>query len=488
MATTFDTETIIVGGGSAGMNCALDLQKAGHDYLLIADYMGGRIYNDTSRHMNYGAVFYFGSYRTMLSKERNIITPTIDVVPNLTAAACNPDDEHQWSALSAKTAGDLPSLWRFESFMCNEFLPHYERYKKNCEIMEVRDALALDPFIDQLFHETAAEMIERLNFGPIADDLVSMFAHACTGTPPAKLMALDYLNTVQPLSMKLPSMELVMSLTRFDFDADGMTERLSQGSGKTMMGTKVVKVEQIEGGWKATCDNKEVRTAKNLVMATPADVTQRLLEPVPAVAPFKARKACVLLAYLLKGKPREHYAHHVVHIFNEKTPIIYIAKRLEPGADDIYEIFTEVDFEQGNRMEKYFEEYEILGKKEWPQAMFTGPTEALPQNLAEGLIMAGDHNGLGMEPAAISGVYAANKILGKTIYEQPGLGAAASDADYAQPEGEAGFAATLQSYGAIASDCGAVAWKTIKENKAIVAAAALGAAAVLAIASFAKRK
>ena len=68
-------------------------------------------------------MFYFGSYRTMLSKQRSILKPTTDVVPSLTAAACNPDDIHQWSALSAKTAADLPSLWRFEKFMTQEFLP-----------------------------------------------------------------------------------------------------------------------------------------------------------------------------------------------------------------------------------------------------------------------------------------------------------------------------------------------------------------------------
>ena len=65
--TTFDHETIIVGAGAAGMNCALDLQKANHDYLLIADYMGGRILNDTGRHMNYGAVFYLDRKSTRLN-------------------------------------------------------------------------------------------------------------------------------------------------------------------------------------------------------------------------------------------------------------------------------------------------------------------------------------------------------------------------------------------------------------------------------------
>lgn len=475
---TFDHETIIVGAGAAGMNCALDLKEAGHDYLLIADYMGGRIFNDTSKHMNYGAVFYFGSYRTMLSKQRGILKPTTDVVPNLTAAACNPDDTRQWSALSAKTASDLPSLWRFEKFMTQEFLPHYEKFKKNCEIMEVRAALAADPFIDQLFHETAAQMIERLDIKPIADDLVSMFAHACTGTPPEKLMALDYLNTVQPLSMELPSMKLVMSLTRFDFDADEMTERLSQGSGNVLLGTKVTKVDQIEGGWKVTTDQGKTFTAKNLVMATPADVTQRLLQPVAAVPDFKTRKPCVLYAYLLKGTIREHYAHHDVHIFNEKTPIIFIAKR-EPGT---YEIFTEVDFEKDGRMGKYFSDYEIIGKKHWPQAMFTGPTEALPQNLAPGLIMAGDHNGLGMEPAAISGIYAANKILGRTIDDDPTVRAAVSPEPYLEPAGTKGVQATLESYGAVAADAGATATKAVADHKVpIIAGAAAAAAACVAL-------
>lgn len=83
--------------------------------------------------------------------------------------------------------------------------------------------------------------------------------------------------------------------------------------------------------------------------------------------------------------------------------------------DGDYEIFTEVDFEEGNKFDEYFEEWEVIGKKHWEYALYTAAHEALPQNLAPGLIMAGDVNGLGMEPAAISGIYAANKIIGKTI-------------------------------------------------------------------------
>lgn len=69
-----------------------------------------------------------------------------------------------------------------------------------------------------------------------------------------------------------------------------------------------------------------------------------------------------------------------------------------------YEIFTEVDFEEGNKFDQYFESREVLGKKYWEYALYTTVHEALPQNLAPGLIMAGDVNGLGMEPAAISDI------------------------------------------------------------------------------------
>jgi hypothetical protein len=62
-------------------------------------------------------------------------------------------------------------------------------------------------------------------------------------------------------------------------------------------------------------------------------------------------------------------------------------------------------------MGKYFDSYEIVEKVFWPKALFTNPNIVLDQDLAPNLWMAGDHNGLGMEPAAVSEFYAANQIL-----------------------------------------------------------------------------
>ena len=49
----------------------------------------------------------------------------------------------------------------------------------------------------------------------------------------------------------------------------------------------------------------------------------------------------------------------------------------------------------------------------WEKAMFTQGAAYLEQQYENGIYVAGDHNGLGLEPAAISGVFAANQIIGK---------------------------------------------------------------------------
>ena len=403
-------ETIVLGAGCAGMNCCLELQKENREYLLISPNIGGRICNDEERHMNYGAVFYFGTYRYMLAS--GLLQGTVDVLPKLSMGQCHHDNGKSYEPVSATTVSDAPSLFSYMKWMRDTFIPRYAAFKDNCCTMEVSAALEKDPMIKELYTESAEHFIERMNFGPICNDLISMFAHACTGTKIADLTALDYLNTVQPLTMKIvgvPPLNLLFDLKRFDFDSEGVKARLAQGSGEVLIGEAASVAKQGEG-W-AVRVGADAYTCENLVMATPAHITAELLAEGTDLPRLDIRKASQLTGYLIKGKAKPGYAEHTVHLFDDTIPIIYIAKRL----DGDYEIFTEIDFEEGDKFDEYFEQWEVVGKKYWEYALYTAAHETLPQNLAPGLIMAGDVNGLGMEPAAISGIYAANKILGKTV-------------------------------------------------------------------------
>ena len=403
-------ETIVLGAGCAGMNCCLELQEENREYLLVSPNIGGRICNDEERHMNYGAVFYFGTYKYMLAS--GLLQGTVDVLPKLSMGQCHHDNGKSYEPVSATTVSDAPSLFSYMKWMRDTFIPRYAAFKDNCCTMEVSAALEKDPMIKELYTESAEHFIERMNFGPICNDLISMFAHACTGTKIADLTALDYLNTVQPLTMKIvgvPPLNLLFDLKRFDFDSEGVKARLAQGSGEVLIGEAASVAKQGEG-W-AVRVGADAYTCENLVMATPAHITAELLAEGTDLPRLDIRKASQLTGYLIKGKAKPGYAEHTVHLFDDTIPIIYIAKRL----DGDYEIFTEIDFEEGDKFDEYFEQWEVVGKKYWEYALYTAAHETLPQNLAPGLIMAGDVNGLGMEPAAISGIYAANKILGKTV-------------------------------------------------------------------------
>lgn len=426
-------ETVIAGAGCAGMNCALELQKEGREYLLVSPNIGGRVANDEGVHMNYGAVFYFGTYKHMLAS--GLLKGTVDVLPKLSMGQCHHDDGEAYQPISATTLKDLPSILSYMKWMRGEFIPRYTKFKDDCCIMEVAEALKKDALIEELYTESAEHFIKRMGFEPICRDLISMFAHACTGTRIKDLTALDYLNTVQPLTMQIPPLKLLFDLKRFDFDSVATKERLSKGAGDVLIG-EIAEVSRLDDGtWKvkasaATGEETEGRidavkesgwvaregelieiTCDNLVMATSAHITASLLGGLSGLPELDIRKASQLTGYLLRGKIRAEYAAHTLHIFDDTIPIIYIARRL----DGDYEIFTEVDFEKDRKFDEYFAEWEVLGKKFWPYALYTAAHEALPQNLAPGLIMAGDVNGLGMEPAAISGIYAANKIMGKAV-------------------------------------------------------------------------
>ena len=170
--------------------------------------------------------------------------------------------------------------------------------------------------------------------------------------------------------------------------------------GNVVVGS-VTAVERVEGTWVVSTAGGDVFRARTLVMATTAHVALALLG-LP-----KIRSASRLYAYLVKGVPREAFRERDVHLFPDTSPVIYLARR--HNAADEYELFSNVPVE----LDTYFERHELRWMQEWPQAIYTHPGFVLDQDMGGDLYIAGDHNGMGMEPAAISGIYAANRIIGK---------------------------------------------------------------------------
>ncbi len=379
-------QTLIIGGGVAGITCALELQRANIPYTLVSDTIGGRICYLAEYRMNFGAVFFMQSY----THAREILTPASPVLPSPFDLECHEQLGRGYGVASARVLSAAPQLARFLSYLVRDFKPRYERFKAACETDEFTEALRRNPAIAELIGQSADELIARKRFERAAQVLVSQFVYACTGSPISTLNALDYLTC---------ALGIVDGATRFTFDPASMHACLEGGSGAVQIAT-VTSVERAEGLWQVTTAAHERLCAPNLVIATPADVARSLLAPV--LGPYEIRAASELHAYKVAGHIKPAYAGHPLHLFDQSIPLINIGKR----ADGAYEVFTCTPLDLG----LFFDDYTIEHRVDWPCALFTHPSIILDQDLGEGLYRIGDHNALGLEPAALSGVFAAHRI------------------------------------------------------------------------------
>ena len=232
----------------------------------------------------------------------------------------------------------------------------------------------------------ASEVIEELGIDSIAHNFISKFAYACTGSRITELNALDFLNVTQGV---------IIPLYNFSFDADAFTEKLD---GKVIIDS-IDAIEHLgDGQWKAIGAQGEEYVAKYMVVATSGLVTQKLL------GIEEARQPTRLVSRLIEGTPKPEIAKAAAHYFSDEFDIIAINARPD-GRFNVYSR-NEVD------LSPYFEEYQVVYGRDWPEALFTYGETIQKQDWDENLWIAGDINGLGLEPAAISGIYVANRILG----------------------------------------------------------------------------
>lgn len=376
-------ETIVVGGGMAGMACAIKLKEAGNKVLMITETLGGRTCYDPQLQMNFGAVFYMENYHHV----KNIIGHGPRLLRSYSQVMCHKSPTDHFSAFSFQMLAILPQLLKFRRFM-KKFVNHYEAYKQNCETMSIREAMEKDSFIKELYFQSAHSLIQRLKVDKACENLVSQFVYGCTGTTVHGLNALDFCNCAQGL---------IMPIYTFTFDKAAVGRRIGN-----VICDSVIGIEKRDESFAVTTEKGMTATAKNLVVATPAVVTQKLLR-LPTI-----RQSSQLIAYLVRGVPKQKFRKHDLHIFADTIPLIFFYHRQNDRNE--YEVFSVNELE----LDAYFDSYHIVGQKKWPNALYVKGDIILDQDLGDGLYIAGDHNGLGMEPAAVSGIFAANRILGNT--------------------------------------------------------------------------
>lgn len=374
-------DAVVVGAGSAGLSCAHTLQEAGADFVVVSDTLGGRLAYDPGSKVNFGAYFVMSNYhhaRQLVRRETRI---------NPLSCRFHDGRGGSFPTLSAHTLRRSPGFVAFAAAMAT-FIRHYARYKTNCERMSQREAMELDPYIEKLFRQPASEFIAQHHLGTVAEDYVSKFSYACTGVDLDSITALDFCNVSQGL---------VVPIHRFSFDAAAERARLGA---HLVEATVTAHVEQ-DGVHEVTCSDGQVIRARTIVFATPASVTAQFLEL------GEIREACRLYVDHVRGTIRPGLDGEQMNLFPFTSPVIFTAVQ-DDGTYLVYAREREID------LGDLFTEHTVIARREWEKAMYVSGRAYVEQQYGPTTFVAGDHNGLGLEPTAISGVYAARQVL-KTL-------------------------------------------------------------------------
>lgn len=373
-------DVVVIGAGSAGLSCAHALAEGGADYLLVSETLGGRIDYSPAEGVNFGAYFVMANYHhaAKLVTRRTWINPF----------SCRFHDGtgNSFATLSGNTVRRLPGFLAFAAVMAR-FIRHYGRFKRNCEYMSQREAMEVDPYIGRLFVQPASEFIARHHLGGVARDYVSKFSYACTGVDMDTISALDFLNVCQGL---------VVAIHRFEFDEKAQAARL----GEHFIRGTVTGHALADGVHTVTLADGTTIKAGNVIFATPAAITSTFLDI------GELRDTCQLYVAHVRGRIKPGLDGQDMNLFGFTSPIIFTALQ-DDGSYLVYSRAPEID------LSGLFTEHEVLGCKDWVKAMYVQGRAYIEQQYGDSTYVAGDHNGLGLEPAAISGVYAARQVLKK---------------------------------------------------------------------------
>ncbi len=376
-------ETVIVGGGIAGLACARRLHESQRSFLLITENVGGRIRTSADGAVNLGAYYVRDDY--------NHVNKFVDRGRRITRRKILRGDPS-----GSFTRWDVPLLLhpiqavRVVRFM-REFRRHYEVFKRDCLVRSQAEVIRSDPLLRDLYHEPASQFIRRHQIEDIARAYLAPGVQGFAFTSVDRLTAFTLL--VGALPLIIPMFEYAPRL-----------DRLTAGFEDALLSDSVTAINATTIGYSIETRDSGVSSADNVVVATPTGVSASLLDLGRVKDPIDAHM------FLVTGNLRQPWAQARYTLFSDGSPILAIAR--QTGGSTLFcSVTDDPDFE------RYFSTWNVTEYHHWNPAFHLEGDALLECEQAPGLYLIGDHNVCTLEDAYITGVHAANRILtgyGKT--------------------------------------------------------------------------
>lgn len=375
-------DTIIIGGGVSGLACGHTLHKSGYDdFVLLSKDVGGRMLTSKTRMVDYGASYITEDYKN--------VWPFMGGRERIRIKDCffrNGKNFTTFYCLKAFLA--LPKLIRLY-FVLRDFRKRLNRLRERALHEPQKKIVDSDPVLKNHLRTSAKEFVKRYGLEELNEIFFNPLFNSTGFMEYDKANAFFFLDNLMPMLCKA-----------YVADHRHCCKRLAKGWGDRIRKTIVLKVSKTKQGYKVKTRTTNY-LAKNVVLALPY-LDAKKMYPVP-----KPMHNIPVYVFHVVGRRKEPYKDKMVVFLRPKKHKISILWKQKTGSDIIFSKISDPKFEL------YYEHHRIIKKIYWKTGTVLSGRTWVKQDLDKGLYLASDYNICGLEDAFITGIYAANRILGK---------------------------------------------------------------------------
>lgn len=372
------TETVIVGGGIAGLACARRLAAAGRAFRLFSDRLGGRLHAAHDG-LNFGASYVTSDYRHVLE--------FVDLGPRIYMKDVYYWDRDRFISLfhprNARRVRAVARIYR----LVYRFRRHFLQLRRSASHVCQKTLLERDPVLHRTTQQAAAELVAEHGLEELNDVFCAPIFHSTLFVPTSQANAFYFLANLFPIWLPTYAVDVRRTVARM---TRGLLDRV-----------RVARVEQIEEhaeGSFVVRTADETLGAKNLVLAVPGRNGEELLpgHNTALNVPF-----CTLH---IRGRRRREMVPGKIVFFREEHPITILWPQPN-GLEIAFAPTIDPD------LSLYFERYEITRAVRWKTAVQLSDNSWRPLQPRKRLFTIGDHNICGLEDSYLTGLFAANRII-----------------------------------------------------------------------------
>lgn len=379
-------ETIIVGGGIAGLACARRLYDNGRPFLLITDRLGGRMHA-AGPSRNFGATYITSDYRysgRYVARGRRIGFGEVYFR----------DGDRPATVFHPRNLRRLRAIARLYRELA-VFRRHLDRLRAQAPFVCQAELLDRDPLLSRTVEEPVGAFIQRHGLEEIDEVFTNPIVSSTVFAGSHEVNTFYYLACLMPLL--LPTWLADLSRT---------VPALTAGFEATILTGRVTHLEESRRGWIVATNNDEFQ-ATNVVVATPCHNTRTFCPALDCAASDGVREIPICSLHVLGRRRREYRPGRIVFLRPGEASSVLLP--LDPSGGDL--LFTKTAEPD---LSPFYEEYRITDAVRWKTAIVLSGHQWRPLAPRPNLYTIGDYNICGLEDSFLTGLFAANSILARS--------------------------------------------------------------------------